>query len=467
MSNRSPHSLVASPVLVGTVTVIVTVIAIFVSYNANVGLPFVPTYDVAVTVPDAVGLTRGNEVRMGGKRVGVVREIAAVPDRAGRPVAELTLQLEKVVEPIRDDSTVIVRPRSPLGLKYLELTRGERGEPVAHGDRLPADAGQPTVELDEVIDALDEPVRKDLKSVLVDLGGGTAGRGAHFNEALATLPELLARVRSVAANLAAPETALPRLLDGLDAALAEVAPVAPALGRVVANAAVTADSLAGVAPDLEAVLVEAPPTIESGIRGLRVARPVLADAAVLLRELREGTPYVRPATTGLHRALEVGIPALRRTTGLAGRLEDTLRAVERLAEDPATVRTLDRLRTTLDSATPTVEFLAPLQTRCNYLALWFRNLGSVLAEGDSSGNWFRTLVISNTEEFRPRAKPSPNLHVNPYPRTGAPGQENECESGNEPYERGQLIGNPPGVQATETEATSPPPEVRNLEVPLP
>ena len=467
MSNRNSPSLVASPVLVGTVTVIVTTIAIFVSYNANVGLPFVPTYKVEATVPDAAGLVRGNEVRMGGKRVGVVREIEAVPAANGQPAARLSLQLEKVVEPIRDDSTVIVRPRSPLGLKYLELTRGERGKAVPMGGALPVAAGQPTVELDEVVDALDEPVRKDLKSVLVDLGGGTASRGADFNVSLARLPEFLGRVRSVAANVAASDTALPRLLDGLDATLAEVAPVAPALGRVVASSATTADALAGVAPSLDDVLVEAPPAIEAGIRGLGASRPVLADAAVLLRELREGTPYVRPATRGLHRALEVGIPALRRTTALAGRLEDTLRAVERLSEDPATASTLERLRATLESALPTVEFLAPLQTRCNYLALWFRNLNSVLSEGDSSGNWFRTLVISNTEEFRPRAKPTPNLHVNPYPRTGAPGQDGECESGNETYERGQLIGNPPGVQATATEQTEPPAAVRGKEPPLP
>ena len=467
MNNRANTAIVGSPVLVGAVTVVITTIAIFVSYNANVGLPFVPTYKVDVTVPDAAGLVRGKEVRMGGKRVGVVREIAAVPGEDGRPVARLGLQLDKVVEPIRDDSTVIVRPRSPLGLKFLELTRGERGKEVPQAGRLPRDAGQPTVELDEVVDALDAPVRRDLRSVLTDLGGGTAGRGADFNEALSLTPELLGRLRSVAGNLADADTALPRLLDGLDAALAEVAPVAPAVGRIVGNSATTAAALASVAGDLEDVLVEAPPTIESGIRGLGVARPVLEDAAVLLRELREGTPYVRPAVTRVHDALGVGIPALRRTTGLAGRLEATLESVERLAADPATSSTLERLESVVESGTPTLEFFAPVQTRCNYLSLWFRNLSSVLSEGDASGNWFRTLVISNTEEFRPRAKPTPNLHVNPYPHTAAPGQDGECESGNESYERGQMIGNPPGVQATATEATAPPAEVRGKEPPLP
>ena len=31
-------------------------IAVFLAYNANNGLPFVPTYDLNVEVPDAAGL---------------------------------------------------------------------------------------------------------------------------------------------------------------------------------------------------------------------------------------------------------------------------------------------------------------------------------------------------------------------------------------------------------------------------
>ena len=62
---RSGTSILAgSPVLVGAVTVIVTMVAVFLSYNANEGLPFVPTYDLTANVPNANGLVRGNEVRM-------------------------------------------------------------------------------------------------------------------------------------------------------------------------------------------------------------------------------------------------------------------------------------------------------------------------------------------------------------------------------------------------------------------
>ena len=82
MTSRQ-HSLAGSPVLVGAATVLCAVVAVFLSYNANNGLPFVPTYDVTVQVPDAAGLVRGNEVRIGGKRVGVIEEIRAVQARAG------------------------------------------------------------------------------------------------------------------------------------------------------------------------------------------------------------------------------------------------------------------------------------------------------------------------------------------------------------------------------------------------
>ena len=46
-------SLAASPTLVGAVTVLVVVVAVFLAYQANQGLPFVPTYQLSAQLPDA------------------------------------------------------------------------------------------------------------------------------------------------------------------------------------------------------------------------------------------------------------------------------------------------------------------------------------------------------------------------------------------------------------------------------
>ena len=44
-------SLAASPTLVGAVTVLVVVVAVFLAYQANQGLPFVPTYKLSAELP--------------------------------------------------------------------------------------------------------------------------------------------------------------------------------------------------------------------------------------------------------------------------------------------------------------------------------------------------------------------------------------------------------------------------------
>ena len=52
-------SLAASPTLVGAVTVLVVVVAVFLAYQANQGLPFVPTYKLSAELPDADSLVPG------------------------------------------------------------------------------------------------------------------------------------------------------------------------------------------------------------------------------------------------------------------------------------------------------------------------------------------------------------------------------------------------------------------------
>src|SRR5205085_11140573 len=72
----STASIVASPVLVGAVTVLVVIVGVFLAYNANNGLPFVPTYDLKAQLPSGANLVRDNEVRVGGFRVRLVDKIA-------------------------------------------------------------------------------------------------------------------------------------------------------------------------------------------------------------------------------------------------------------------------------------------------------------------------------------------------------------------------------------------------------
>ena len=57
-------------------------------------------------------------------RVGQIEDIKPVQDEDGSVSARLDLKLDADVDPLPDDSTMIVRARSALGLKYLEITKG-------------------------------------------------------------------------------------------------------------------------------------------------------------------------------------------------------------------------------------------------------------------------------------------------------------------------------------------------------
>jgi ABC-type transporter Mla subunit MlaD len=448
------HSLAGSPVLVGAATVLCSVVAVFLSYNANNGLPFVPTYDVTVQVPDAAGLVPGNEVRIGGKRVGVIEEISAVSDGGDDPVSELDVALLTTLEPLPADSAVTVRPRSPLGLKYLELKPGVAEEGIAAGETMPLSAAQPIVELDEVVNAFDTSSRRALRRVLDGVGPAFAGRGADVNGLIAEAPALLRGGERVAANLSAPQTGLARLVAATDRVTAELAPVAPEAGSALDRADTTAGALDAAGSALGESIAETPPTQAAAFSAFREARPLLTDAAALARDIRPGVRLLPRAAEELDRALDEGVPVLRRAVALAGRLEETLVAVAELSEDPATADALERLLRVLVSAKPTLEFLAPAQLRCNYVGLWTRNVPNTISEGDASGTWFRTLVVADKlDEALAAAEPAPDLHVNPYAHAG---QNGECEAGNEPWLPGRQIGNVPGDQGGTTEATRPP-----------
>ena len=118
---RDSISMFDNPVLIGAIIVLLLVFGTYISYNANRGLPFVPTYRVKVNVPNAEKLNPGDAVKVAGARIGQVIDEVAMP---GNPAyTQLTLALG-VREELPVNSRFEIRPLSILGDKYLSVTRG-------------------------------------------------------------------------------------------------------------------------------------------------------------------------------------------------------------------------------------------------------------------------------------------------------------------------------------------------------
>ena len=450
-------SLIANPVLVGAVTVLIVTIAVFLSYNANQGLPFVPTDEVRVELPNGANLLPGNEVREGGQRIGIVADMEPMMLGGGEVGAVAVLKLDEKTSSVPVDSQVAVRPRSVLGLKYVELIRGNDRRTLAEGDTLPLSQARIPVELDQLYNIFDEETRTGTRRSLRGFGDALTARGASLNQTITDLPRLLRHLEPVARTLADEEnTNLPRFFGELADFTRIVAPLSE---RYAHSFTAGADTFEAWSRDPQAVkdtIERSAPTLDAGIRSFRTQRPFLValrDFSVSLdnaaRELPRTLPRIIPA-------LETGTPVLKRTPELNGNLRRTLASLDRLMKRPQTGQSLRGLTATATTLNPAVRFLGPYITVCNYFNYAWTHVAEHLSEPDVTGGSQRTLLNqAPRQNFSPgstaQAHPAQgtrvitgtpaHLHSNNYSAAVNDDGTADCESGQRGYiERANTYG---------------------------
>jgi ABC-type transporter Mla subunit MlaD len=419
--------------MVGAVTTLIVIVAVFLAYNANSGLPFVPVYRVTVEIPNAARLTDNNEVRIGGNRVGVVESIEAVRDEdatataqaGGEPTpagtggvrARLDLKLDKTAEPLPQDSVFRIRYRSSFGLKYLEIIRGtgpaapegftfdgtDDGatckvptDPAQFTSSLPEEAKngcfQGQTEFDEIANTFDTKTRTNARTNLLEFGSGFAGRGTSLNDTINSLEPLFRALRPVARILAEDDTRFRRLFPELGDAARIVAPVAEEQASLFTNAAIAFAAISSDVGALQETISEGVPTLETGISLLPRQQPFLEDFTVLSRELRPGVSDLRSTLPVLNEAIAVGTPVLRDMPATNRRLRGALRELNQLVSQPTTKVALQRLGETFDAAKPLAKWVAPAQTVCNYWNYWFTFFAEAFSDPDPVGFAYRQVA---------------------------------------------------------------------------
>jgi virulence factor Mce-like protein len=445
MRNRSGIQGVASnPILVGAVTVLVVIIAVFLAYNANNGLPFVSTYNLKAQVPNADALVKGNEVRIGGVRVGIVKSVVPVQLGHGEVAAELSLSLDKQVEPLPVDSTITIRPKSALGLKFLQVTPGNSREGFAAGETIPVSASRPEpVDIDQFFNMFDKPTREAIRQSQAGFGNALAGRGPQLNEALGALRRLVVNGQPLLRKIVEPSTDFAGFWRALEDLSATVAPVAEEQAQMFVALDRTFAAFARVArPFIQETIEKSPPTEDVVTAALPTLRPFLRDGARFFTALRPGAKALGETSPVIAASLHAGVPALNTSPVLNAQLQPTAEALVDFQEADGVFTGLELLTDTNRLLKPSLTFITPAQTTCNYVTLAFRQLASANSGGTSSGNWLNFITFQpaegpNSESGQasaPANGPRENhLHYNPYPNTAAPGQPNGCEAGNEKY----------------------------------
>ncbi len=250
--------------------------------------------------------------------------------------AKVDLKLDRDINPLPKDSSVIVRSRSALGLKYLEINKGTSGEGYPEGSIVSLKAAHPEpVEIDQVFNMFDPATRQAARGNLVAFGNALAGRGPDLNVALGELRPLVARLEPVARNLASPKTGVGRLFRALEDSAAEVAPVAEIQAQMFVSLETTFGAFAEVArPFIQESISEAPPTFDTLIRTAPRIRSFLGHSATLFADLRPGIKALSESSPTVAAAFETGADVLPGAPRLNAQLAPTARTLESVRPEP-------------------------------------------------------------------------------------------------------------------------------------
>jgi len=306
---------------------------------------------VVAEFTDAGAIIAGNDVRVDGVAAGRVAKVELGHDG----LARLTLSIGAAFAPLHTDASVAIRPVSLLGERFVDLDRGSPSATVlTDGAVIPAARTRRSVDLQEILDAVDQPTGAALAALLVGLGAGMAGRGGDAAAAAAALAPAFTRTDELMKILDEQNRLLGAVID-------RAAPVLSALGserggrldRLVAATGTLLGATAAARPELDEGLHRLPVALESArsaLAGLAALagqttpvlaslRPVTGDLNAIAAELGAFADAAGPALTSLDPVLDRGAeliaaarPVVAELAAAGGDFERMARSGRSLAE---------------------------------------------------------------------------------------------------------------------------------------
>jgi virulence factor Mce-like protein len=186
-------------IMVGLFAVVCVVGMEFLAVNIGQPNPLSADYQVHAVFTDADGVPTAADVRVAGVQVGKVTAVAHDPKNPGFSVVTLQINNSNAV-PVYSNGFAMVRPKTLLGEKYVDLTVGDRGA----GQSIPAEGYLPQartskdVSNDEIFNAFDAKTRDQQKVVLQELDAATQSRAGDIQSILPQLNKIVQDLSPVA-----------------------------------------------------------------------------------------------------------------------------------------------------------------------------------------------------------------------------------------------------------------------------
>jgi phospholipid/cholesterol/gamma-HCH transport system substrate-binding protein len=353
-----------------------------------------------VRLQNAGQLVQGNQVQIGGKGAGKIKDIELTDDNQ----AEITITLNDEFAPLHEGTTATVRVISlpSIANRNISLHPGPNSAPeISEGGVLDTDKTITPVDLDTIFDTLDSKTRRSLQLLLQGFAGWYDARGGDLNKSFRYLSPALATTAQVTHELTADQKVFEEFLvdtSRLVGALAErrddvagfvsnTNTVLRAIGDENVSLGQALSFLPGTLRRANATFVSLRAALKELNRLTNVTKPFAGDLAPFFRRLNK---LVRTSTPTFHDfANTIGQP------GANNDFTDLLRNLPKLAA--VSHRSSANSINALKKSQKVIEFIRPYAPD---FTAWIEKFAHTTGYYDANGHYARVQPIFSAFTFQ-------------------------------------------------------------------
>jgi phospholipid/cholesterol/gamma-HCH transport system substrate-binding protein len=344
-------------------------------------------------------LVKDDDVQVGGRRIGSVRDIQLTDDNR----AAVKVVVEEPYAPLREGTQAIIRLTSLSGIanRYVALTPGPGdAKALPEGATLDSDATTDVVDLDQIFNTLDKKTSGDLSNVIKGFATQYEGKGEEVGQSAKYFNPVLSSSRQLVQQVTQDESSLTQFLLNSSAAVTAIAEKRDDLANLVSNTNATASAIGSENAALARALGLLPTTLRRGNTTFVNLRATLDDLDVLVAESKPATKNLAPFLRQLRPLLRDAVPVvhdLRTAVSLDGPNNDLIDATRKMPRLQSVATPAFRNgRQALIKAEPVLEFARPYTPD---LVGWFRDFGQGAANYDANGHYARIQPMFNAFQF--------------------------------------------------------------------
>ena len=344
-------------------------------------------------------LVKGDDVQVGGRRIGSVDAIILTKDNR----AAVDISVEDGIAPLHIGTTATVRLTSLSGVanRYIQLDLAPNSAPkLPDGATIGQDRTTSVVDLDQVFDTLDPPTREGLGRFIRGQADWYKGKepetnlsAYYFNPALSTTSEVFSQ-------LGGDQQALGQAVTASAGAVGAIAARSDNLTSLVSNANATAGAIAAENQSFSQALAILPATLRRGNSTFVDLRSALGSLQQLVDVSKPNTVRLTEFFSALRPVVSNAVPDFQslatiiRKPGANNDLTEAFRSAPALqkaangSDTAAFPSTIDALQ----KGTPVLTFARPYSVD---LTGWIRDFGQLTSFYDANGHYARVSPVFN------------------------------------------------------------------------